>query len=268
MVDTASPGAGDHRQPVPAGALMVTSGSALAGQVFVLNGATLSIGRSADNDLRLDDPHVSRRHAVVRRDGRGVYLEDAGSSGGVFLNGVPIDGPTPLRAGDVIGLGSTELRVTGGDLPEGLADADQPTRRIPAAPPTASYRIDGQYGANISNVAGNQYWNQRNEYLLKIAPMRQRARVLLRLGVASVLASVAVYGYIFVVFGRQILRWNEAIFGALGSSDPNAFTPPELSFASLLWLPVALVLMFLGITLVTTSLLMRRRARKTEEAWR
>jgi hypothetical protein len=72
--------------------------------------APVSIGRSSDNDLVLDDPEVSRRHArVVVSDG-GLWIEDAGSTGGMEVDGRRVE-RAELRRGARIGLGKSELRV-------------------------------------------------------------------------------------------------------------------------------------------------------------
>lgn len=68
------------------------------------------IGRGTDCQLSLDDPLVSRRHAViaVAADGRAT-VEDLGSRNGVFLNGVRVDKPERLDDGDVIRIGSQDI---------------------------------------------------------------------------------------------------------------------------------------------------------------
>ncbi|MFD0000528.1 BTAD domain-containing putative transcriptional regulator [Nocardia sp. NPDC127526] len=73
----------------------------------------LRIGRGADNDLVLSDIRVSRTHArvVVRR--AGVVIHDLGSANGIYVNGVQILSSTVLSDGDIIGVGSTELRYEG-----------------------------------------------------------------------------------------------------------------------------------------------------------
>ncbi|MFT3766571.1 MAG: FHA domain-containing protein [Minicystis sp.] len=67
------------------------------------------VGRSTECQLSLDDPLVSRRHAVlkVRRDG--VSVQDLGSRNGVLVNGVKINGERELSAGDKVGIGSQEM---------------------------------------------------------------------------------------------------------------------------------------------------------------
>lgn len=67
------------------------------------------VGRSTECQLSLDDPLVSRRHAVlkVRRDG--VSVHDLGSRNGVLVNGVKINGERELAAGDKVSIGSQEM---------------------------------------------------------------------------------------------------------------------------------------------------------------
>ncbi len=66
------------------------------------------IGRSLSAELRIDDPTVSRRHALVHRDGDTVRLLDDRSLNGVFRNGhrVELD---ELDDGDTLTIGRFEL---------------------------------------------------------------------------------------------------------------------------------------------------------------
>jgi pSer/pThr/pTyr-binding forkhead associated (FHA) protein len=50
----------------------------------------LVIGRGNDCDLVLDEPEMSRRHAVIENSGDGIYLRDLGSANGTFVNGVQV----------------------------------------------------------------------------------------------------------------------------------------------------------------------------------
>lgn len=69
------------------------------------------IGRSAECQLALDDPLVSRKHAALRVSKDGVTVEDLGSRNGVLVNGAKIDGPKPITEEDKVVIGSQELRV-------------------------------------------------------------------------------------------------------------------------------------------------------------
>jgi putative peptide zinc metalloprotease protein len=72
---------------------------------------TISIGRSADNAIQLDDRSVSRHHARVAAVKGGAFVEDAGSTHGTFLDGRPIGGRTRLRDGARVHVGNVEFRV-------------------------------------------------------------------------------------------------------------------------------------------------------------
>ena len=59
------------------------------------------------------DDEVSARHARLFVQDRRLLLEDLGSTNGTWLNGVRLLAPTPLREGDVLRVGQTELRLGG-----------------------------------------------------------------------------------------------------------------------------------------------------------
>jgi len=79
------------------------------GQRFSLNKPVIIIGREAGNDVVINDPQISRRHASLTWDGRQFIIQDLGSANGTFVNGVRLTAPQVLQPGDVIGLGSTVL---------------------------------------------------------------------------------------------------------------------------------------------------------------
>ncbi|HVV75517.1 MAG TPA: FHA domain-containing protein [Mycobacteriales bacterium] len=74
----------------------------------------LLLGRAAHADVRLDDPSVSREHAVVRRRNSTWTVTDNGSRNGTLLNGtrIPMHADCPLRDGDRLELGGVALSVT------------------------------------------------------------------------------------------------------------------------------------------------------------
>jgi pSer/pThr/pTyr-binding forkhead associated (FHA) protein len=73
--------------------------------------STIRIGRARDNDIVLDDHRASRYHAelVVRVDG--AELRDRDSANGTVVNGTVVD-RAEVRAGDLVEIGDTTLRVT------------------------------------------------------------------------------------------------------------------------------------------------------------
>jgi pSer/pThr/pTyr-binding forkhead associated (FHA) protein len=91
----------------PAAALLYRTG---APRDYPLSGSEASIGYEGGNAIRVAIEGVSRRHARITYDGNDYFLEDAGSSNGTFLNGIPVVQKERLRHLDIVGLGRrTEL---------------------------------------------------------------------------------------------------------------------------------------------------------------
>jgi Protein of unknown function (DUF3662)/FHA domain len=68
-----------------------------------------SLGRSRECDVVIEDSGVSRRHAELRPEGMLWMIEDLGSTNGVRVNGLAINGAHQLQSGDRIEMGSTEM---------------------------------------------------------------------------------------------------------------------------------------------------------------
>ena len=73
-------------------------------------GVEVVIGRQ-DADLVLEDPEVSRRHAVLRRSGESVVIEDLDSTNGTFVEGERIRKPVTVGPGDQVRVGRTTLEI-------------------------------------------------------------------------------------------------------------------------------------------------------------
>lgn len=97
---------------IETGRLVVVASPILGvGKVRVLDSSAVTIGRGSQNDLPLgDDDFASARHARVEPRRDGVWVEDAGSTNGTFVNGAKLSKPRRLTPGDVIRVGSTDLR--------------------------------------------------------------------------------------------------------------------------------------------------------------
>lgn len=96
-----------------------------AGGVHLLHGGQIRIGRSADADVPLDDPDVSRLHCAVTvsEDGR-VSVADLGSTNGTSLDGTEVhDRPVRLEPGALLRLGESTLRLAPGARTPTLATA-------------------------------------------------------------------------------------------------------------------------------------------------
>ncbi|WP_432014319.1 FHA domain-containing protein [Streptomyces cucumeris] len=97
-----------------------------AGGVHLLHGGQVRVGRSADADVPLDDPDVSRLHCAVTvaEDGR-VTVADLGSTNGTAADGASVGPhPVPLTPGALLRIGESALRL-----------------RTPGAAPSAPSRL-------------------------------------------------------------------------------------------------------------------------------
>jgi hypothetical protein len=68
-----------------------------------------SVGRSQENDIVINDPNVSRRHARISRADNGFVVEDLGSTNGTLLDGAPIDRER-IEGGDELTFGQSTAR--------------------------------------------------------------------------------------------------------------------------------------------------------------
>lgn len=86
----------------------------------------LRIGRARANDLVIENPSVSRFHAVVSGSTSGVVLSDLSSLNGTFLNGRRISAPVDVVSGDILAIGPVKITI---ELSRGVAQPRE--RRLP-----------------------------------------------------------------------------------------------------------------------------------------
>jgi pSer/pThr/pTyr-binding forkhead associated (FHA) protein len=94
-------------------AFLIIGGS----KIFPIESKIISIGRSFDNDLVLEYPQISRKHAELRYSQGLFEIIDTDSTGGTFVNGVRIKQQT-LNKGDVISLVNLHLVFGQDELPD------------------------------------------------------------------------------------------------------------------------------------------------------
>jgi hypothetical protein len=95
------------------GALVIRSGGGRVGQSFPLRGGRVTIGRSPEAGVFLDDVTVSRDHAVLVHRQGGWYLDDSGSLNGTYVNRKRIDSHR-LDDGDELQVGKYKLTYLAG----------------------------------------------------------------------------------------------------------------------------------------------------------
>lgn len=237
--------------------LTVVSGAAQQGRQLSLDGAERTAGRAEGNDLVLDDPTVSRHHAVFRRAGSAIVVEDAGSTAGVFVDGQRIAGHALLHDGAVITLGrvALELHVDGSHRSGRLAP--------PPPPGTATsgtrYDIGWQRGERITNIGGHQY----NEYALRFSPLRRRARAMIRVGAAIVFGGFALMLVGFVRYLSVFGEWMDLIFSSSEVAPEQAGEVFRRFVSNAFpYFMGGTAVVVLGIACIVTGLLMRRHAKE------
>jgi Ca-activated chloride channel family protein len=98
---------------LPAARLVVLSGP-LAGRRFELVQPRVVLGRTSAADIWLDDPKVSRQHLVVSGQNGRFLAQDMGSTNPAKHNGEVLTRPVVLAHGDLLIVGSVELRYEEG----------------------------------------------------------------------------------------------------------------------------------------------------------
>jgi transcriptional regulator with GAF, ATPase, and Fis domain len=108
----------------------------------------VSLGRNAENTVRLEDPWVSARHCMIGdHDGRCV-LSDLESHAGTFVNGIPVK-ERELKSGDEVAIGNSIF----------LFQAERAVRT-----PSSEVRLDGEEEPDAETV------EVRSEELTNLAP--------------------------------------------------------------------------------------------------
>lgn len=106
--------------------VLVCTAGALQGERFkVPEDRSLKVGRAEDNDIIVRDDGVSRFHAEFMLNNGSLWLQDAGSRNGVFVNAARVTTHQQLKVGDEVAIALHKFRVKWDDEPDELP-ADGP----------------------------------------------------------------------------------------------------------------------------------------------
>lgn len=99
--------------------VIVCTAGALQGQRFkVPEDRSLRLGRAEDNDVVVRDDGVSRFHAEMMLQNGSLWLQDAGSRNGVFVNGGRVTAHQQLKVGDEVTVAEHKFKIRWDDEPE------------------------------------------------------------------------------------------------------------------------------------------------------
>jgi hypothetical protein len=113
--------------------LIIESGPT-AGTEFLLEKEDLTLGRDVNNDIMVNDPEVSRKHARLIKQGESYFFEDLGSTNGTFIAGERLSKPVLLAPNTKITIGErVQLRfvVEGFDASETMVARGELKRLLP-----------------------------------------------------------------------------------------------------------------------------------------
>jgi len=105
-----------------------------SGRTYPLDEPVLTLGRDPRNDVVVDHPQVSRRHARIIRQSNAWVIEDMDSTNGTFVNGTRVTEPRALTQGDTIELSEAVALMVRKQVPA-KEEARRPASGPPSAPP-------------------------------------------------------------------------------------------------------------------------------------
>jgi hypothetical protein len=263
--------------------LRLTSPAMLRGLALPIRPGRSVLGRADDSGLRVDHPDVSRTHAAIEKHADQAIVEDLGSTNGTTVNGIAVDGPCQLHHGDVLRFGSvaavfedvprpdaptgrhgwTATRAT--PMPRGNAEHEPVPRGNaelePGVAARASFDVDEQYGAWISNVGGNQYvLAERQSFLREIAAARTRARRIILVGFLLFIVGLAVQFWVLYDYSAGFEQvWREVQNNPASTESPLPDMALRLAAVSSAALALGVVVMLTGLVLHIMATARRRR---------
>ena len=113
--------------------LLSDAASAVGQAEFLIRQERTTIGRRNFNDIVLNHRSVSGEHALIRREGQDIYLEDLGSTNGTFVNGRFVKRQR-LTHNDTVEIGGCVLRYVSEE------GADSPAWTPNRVPPLSNQR--------------------------------------------------------------------------------------------------------------------------------
>lgn len=167
----------------------------------------LTVGRTPDADVMIDDVGLSRINTTIFRDGEMIFAVDENSTNGTFLNGEKI-GAAPRRIfdGDVLKLGSeTHIRVTSEE------------QRTTSGEPETDFQ------AGYENISKTE--NQKPKAETKISPSADGKPPPKGIPFPLILAA----GLTFVFIGAGVLALIVAKRFEDTANDPNTKKTPKIS---------------------------------------
>jgi hypothetical protein len=243
--------------------LVVLAPESDRGRRIPLNKDYLVVGREQTCDIQFDDPHVSRAHAVLRRHGNAVYVEDLGSSAGTFVNGTTAVPPRELHAGDLLTFATVTARLESGGSG---SDATMAMSARPAGAGSAHHVNEQRaevihYDERRYNSQAQYINQQRENFLREVAATRTKARWLVWMGFVMFVVGFGIFAAVELNLLKQISN---------GFQNPDLGPPADPLGRPVGGIPIGLIgwalaaagllLLILGIVLHVVATSRRKQA--------
>jgi hypothetical protein len=214
--------------------LTVVSDGPLRGSTFALRHGNQLIGRSDEADVAVTSPDLSRRHAYVSWDGSNATIVDAGSTNGTVVNNQLISGARPLRAGDVVRLGSLELRF---DVPETDATGELAAVGAPGHQWRNEFRGDNygdihQAGRDVNVHTQHEHHHGPEDPMVELFQGRGAGRLLMAVGLVVALAGFAGWMYLILSAGSSVAEGDPTAGGGPFETEWLGLPAGIVSFAA------------------------------------
>jgi hypothetical protein len=112
-------------------ARLVLLSEGFTGRAYELKAPATTVGRVSDNAFEIPEASVSSHHAEILLHGADVVVRDLNSTNGTFIAGERITGEAVLRPGQILRLGTVDMRLETGDPAPKPKQALDHTRVIP-----------------------------------------------------------------------------------------------------------------------------------------
>lgn len=200
------------------------------------NGGSITIGRSPDNAIAIDNLAVSSRHAEIKSEQGQLVVEDLNSLNGTFVNNQRVK-RSALKDGDVVLIGKHSIQV------DEKATGEAPARNTPQAGAKQALRVDETFVLDTEARRKMMQEMSAAGERSQITPSRIRVATLVRVGGqiekeeypltgkltvigSSEMATVRLRGWFKPKMAAQINRRDDGYYLGRGDRVPNVNGAP------------------------------------------
>lgn len=143
-------------------AVLVGISPEFKGKTFAIEGDAISVGRTEDNDVTIDNHSVSSSHGSLTRQGDTYLLKDLGSTNGTVVNGEQVE-EVLLQDRDVVYFGAMEFLFAHempGDIDAIIDKENAPPIELASGPATTpiDFSSVSPFGARHQKNRKNKWW--------------------------------------------------------------------------------------------------------------